>query len=183
MTPVANWILHFNQKLFEIMPYYNQLYKLYDNEFNPFDNTDYKRDIKRDDTLTMEKGTSETSEFENKSKTTGEYIPGVITVNTEISTPQTELETFMDNKYLSGASKSTPTGMDESNSSVEGGGKNTVTNTGKDTDITDAHTVESMKGKVGGKSYIELLTEYRNNIINVDNMILDDLEELFFMVY
>lgn len=40
--------------------------------------------------------------------------------------------------------------------------------------------VERVAGKMGGKSYSEMLLEFRKTLLNIDRMILDDLEELFF---
>lgn len=44
------------------------------------------------------------------------------------------------------------------------------------------HTV-TKEGKVSGKSYAELLTEYRNTIINIDALVIKELSDLFYNLY
>lgn len=43
--------------------------------------------------------------------------------------------------------------------------------------------IRKIKGKVGTKSYSEMLEEYRRTLLNIDEMILDELEELFFQLW
>lgn len=75
-------------------------------------------------------------------------------------------------------------------------GSDTLTYGGSDSSkentTTDADTVkttenattddgtETMTGKVGTKSYSEMLIEYRKTLLNIDKMVIDDLAGLFF---
>lgn len=182
-TPFAIWKFKFNQKLAEIMPYYNELYKVMADISNPFDDVNYERTIKTDKSITQEKGTTDTTESNSNTTNTATFTPGTTSIDTAIETPQTELESFLQGKYMSSANKSYMEGEDNTVNVIENGGKGTVTHTGQDVDTEDNLVVEKMKGKRSGKTYMELMVEYREKIINIDNMILDELEELFFMVY
>ena len=42
---------------------------------------------------------------------------------------------------------------------------------------------EEVKGKMSSESYSKRLIEYRNTIINIDNMIIDDLKDLFMLLW
>ena len=61
METVGLWKLHFNNKMNEIMPYYNQLYKSALLDFNPFYDVDLTREHTRtNDGETKSEGTSDT---------------------------------------------------------------------------------------------------------------------------
>lgn len=51
-------------------------------------------------------------------------------------------------------------------------GKNNVTNTD--------HYIERVFGKMNTRTYASLIKEFRNNIINIDEMIIEELKDLFF---
>lgn len=222
-TPYAYWHVLFNQKLMTIMPMYNILYKSISQTDNMFNDVNYTRTIKRDDTITKNSESTDTSSnkikfddtttYESNGKETGNntlesnqtgvYNPGSQSITTNLDTPQSEIESFMDNKYLTSAQKNINSGEDNSTSTTHSEDSNivnretndttisdstrnengTLIKTGKDIDITDGSTVETMIGKTGGKSYGEMIAQLKDNIFSVDNMILNDLEELFFMVY
>ena len=74
-------------------------------------------------------------------------------------------------------------------------GKSTQTNTGTQTNAGTAqtsnsgsygnteHYTESVKGKRGGMTYQKMVMEYRETIINIDSMIIDELKDLFMMIW
>lgn len=77
-----------------------------------------------------------------------------------------------------------------SGSNSEDGNSNTVettSSTEKTTNDRTRHTslngtdgyTQTMKGKNGGKSYSELLMEYRKTFLNIDMKIIDELKDLF----
>lgn len=198
-TPFAAWKFKLNQKLAEIMPMYNEMYKITYDLTDPYNDTDYTRtnQTKRNKNTTTDRdktvNTTETETVNSNSNTEthGSFTPGTSSVETNIDTPQSELESFLAGKYMSRATKSYMEGEDStfnhSTSDSSGNQNKTGVNT-EGEDITakeneDVGVTEMYKGKRGGKSYLELMLERRNNIINIDEMILNDLEELFFMVY
>lgn len=111
-------------------------------------------------------------------------------------TPQGALTNVENNTYLTNARKV------ESSQSVRDNGTDTETVTTEDsaqasmngtsntegakqkTGTSKANTVEeyleTVKGKRGGASYAKLIAEYRGTFLNIDRMVLDELEDLFF---
>ena len=57
------------------------------------------------------------------------------------------------------------------------------TNNGSHTRDTLEEYSELIKGKMPGKSYMQMIQEFRDIILNIDKMIIDDLADLFMMVY
>lgn len=128
-------------------------------------------------------------------------------------TPQGGIDGLLSLKYLSEAIKNTNTGNNGtvtdtsgsdsgsiiSNGSASGSGKtesdSTTTDTGTSTTndnttnnltgqyATTENYVEHVAGKTGGKSYGTLLEEYRNSLINIDMMVINELKSLFMGVW
>ena len=78
-------------------------------------------------------------------------------------TPQGSLQNIEDNTYLSSAN------INDTN----------ATGTSTSTD----EYLEKITGKRGGASYSEMLDKYRDALINIDMMIIDDLQNLFFKLW
>lgn len=71
------------------------------------------------------------------------------------------------------------TGTDEN--TENNSNSSTNSNVSSNTDITNLENyIETIKGKQGTQSYSSLLKEFRETFLNIDMMIIDDLEELFF---
>lgn len=172
---VGLWKLWLNQKMNEIMPYYNKLYETELLEFNPLYNVDYT--IDRDVTGTK----NDTGEH---TVTTEGHLDGE-TTNTESNTawnlysdtPQGGVTGVENMTYLTNATKDT--------NSVN-------TNSVNDTDTSATETkeyssnirntedyIEKVKGKHSGDSYSKLLTEFRGTLLNIDMMVINDLVDLF----
>lgn len=196
--------LHYlNTRMEEIMPYYNDLYKSATLEFNPLYDYDLQTTSKRTsdgetassstvtgtDNLTgADSGTSSgnsTGKITDKDTVTGQDV-------TKFSdTPQGELSGVLNGNYLTNATvvdKSSTTNGDRStqNTTTETNEHNRTeqrTNESTKNDSGTAKTTEdyvlSVKGKSGGKSYSKLLTEFRDTLINIDKMIIDELNDLF----
>lgn len=223
VTPYSYWKVLWDEKIMEIMPMYNQLYKYLSLSDNLFNDVNYTKTIKTDDTLTKnysskdttnqtilynDKQVNDSTGSENGNNTSvvtqeGEYNPGSQSLTTNIDTPQTELENFLEGKYLSSAGKTINSGTDNSSSTSHTDDTNSISRSanttltddstttsdntfvhnGNDKHVTDATVTETMIGKSPGRSYGEMIMELKNNIFSVDTMILDALEEMFFMVY
>ena len=76
-------------------------------------------------------------------------------------TPQGGLSGIEHEKYLTNASKDTSNGEASGNGSYD----------------------ETVEGLAGGRSPAFLLKEYRNTILNIDNMIVDELNDLFMNIW
>lgn len=152
---VGLWKLRLASKLKIIMPYYNKLYLAWNEVENPFTDTN----LVRVHVLKHQGETSGTQNVDSNGKQTERYS----------ETPQGSLQDIETNEYLTNA---TITDSDqEGNSKFEQLAKN-----------TDEY-VEKVIGKSGGQSYIELMTKYKDYIINIDNMVIDELNNCFMLLW
>lgn len=164
---VGLWQLWLNERMELIMPYYNQLYKSALLEFNPLydfeENTSSKRNITHNETVNDTTNTK--TNFNSTSTKTMK--------NRFSDTPQGGLNGIESNTYLTNA-----TLQDDS---VNNGGTSNDTSTrngGREYGNIDDY-IESVKGKRGGQSYSKMLMEFRQSFLNIDNMIINELNDLF----
>lgn len=162
-TETADMFRHnLNTRMREIMPYYNQLYLTEAMITDPFSTMELKHTTDSDISIAGEEHASAATDGTNAS--TGKSRA----VNS--STPQTMLSTGGD--YASSATDS----FTESTATNDGRTRSDgITN-----QRTEGKIVLDISGSQGSKS--RLLQQYRESIINVDLMILNDLEPLFMWV-
>ena len=172
-----------NTKLNEIMPYYNELYKSELLEFNPL----YTDDIKT--TFDRDKNDITTNINKDKTETTGKIISeseNVTAANKDekdrySDTPQGALSNVDSLNYLSEYRHINDTEDSTVNTNASVDNNETVTkdtNGSQNIDTTEKYTqlVQGYRGYSANK----LLKEFRDNLLNIDLMIIDELEELFF---
>lgn len=169
------WKQKLNTRMKEIMPYYNEMYKTVGLDFNPINDVDYERviDNTHNDNLNRTDIGHNTSESETHNQ--NDYNE---TAWVKLSaTPQGGIEGLEQDKYLTQATKSTDETSSTQNAETSVTGNTTST---ADEKTNGAYnTVEKVKGKMGTKSYAMMLKEYRQNIINVDMMVIEELGDLF----
>lgn len=203
LETVGLWKLKLQTKMSEIMPYYNQMYKSQLLEFNPFYDVDLVRDHTADkngsrnvnSTDKTNGNTNQTahSETDGTDKNTGTISDSGKNKNMHSDTPQGAITDLESGKYMSDATivdNSNTTTNDltniihsSSDSSSETEIDNTVT--GKSDTIT-ADTekyLEKVKGKQGTASYSDLLIRYRESFVNIDMMVIEELNDLFFNMW
>jgi len=147
-----------NRKMWEIMPYYNQLYESLI-ELDPLatmDYTDIANIHSTNDTTTNQTGTNST-ESDAKSR--------AVTSDT----PQVHLSG--DEDYATSAADSI-TNTTGSGSTITDGSQNGT---------TDGNTARTVKGSQGHQA--ALLMQYRQSILNIDMNIIADLESLFMSLW
>lgn len=152
---VGLWKLRLSSKLKIIMPYYNKLYLAWNEVENPFTDTN----LVREHVLKHQGETSGTQNVDSSGKQTERYS----------ETPQGSLQDIETNEYLTNATITDSN--QEGNSKFEQLAKN-----------TDEY-IEKVIGKSGGQSYIELMTKYKDYIINIDNMVIDELNNCFMLLW
>lgn len=205
------WKFQLENKFNEIMPYYNQLYITQLNKFDYFNNTNLtttsNRKIKENDINdSTENGTNNTSNTENSksvqnnsgsstSKSNGTNESS--TKRGYSDTPQGYMTNVEDANYLTnftsenGDTTSDVTANDNfsNNSDITNNKNSNILNSTNNKKInisdksSDDNYIENLKGNNGSKSYSELLMEYRNTLINIDMMIIDELADLFMGVW
>ena len=148
---------YLNQKLNEIMPYYNELYKaqkkLIDDNLL-LNNVNLTEELKGKNTTT----TSSESQSTNKGK------------NLFQDTPQgniSQQDINAQNVYATNITLNDNSIND--NSSANGSGTNEY--------------IKTIIGNNGGKFNIDILNDIKNNLMNIDLMIINDLNELFMQIF
>lgn len=151
----ALWKANLCITLNDIMPYYNKLYMSELLEFNPFYDVDLKR----------------THNIESNGNTNTKNNSNSTTNNTEkySDTPQGSITDLKNDKYLTSAILTDNTGKVDQT-------------TNSDINTTEDY-IEKVIGKQNGKSYSELLKEYRSTFMNIDMDVLEELNCLFMMLW
>lgn len=189
-------------RLRDIMPYYNHLYESAALQFDPFIDVDITHNSS--DRNHEEFSDSDTLTENNYSYQKGENHGGKSGYNTEAQqTPRTFSRKFSDmpqgsisdvenGSYLTEYTAESETDgtkrkdyQDKDNSSFkndteEHNGSHRTKSGGRDSKLEKRETT---KGKTGGKSYSQLLQEYRDTILNIDLMIVDELKDLFMLLW
>lgn len=237
------WKLWLNQRMAEIMPYYNQLYKSTLLEFNPLYDTDYKTEGNRKTYEGEESGRETNSDYtrtdnlQNKrtDNLTSQRTDNLNSIRTDnlqqvrndnlhentsntrydlySDTPQGALTGVESETYLTNARKVSDNGSRDNTGTqttdntgtqdLKNTGTQTVDNSGTQI-IENAGTVnnkgcdkenskrvlnntqdyaEHIIGKRGTQSYAKMIMELRDSFINIDMMIIDELNDLFFNLW
>ena len=154
-------------KLNLIAPYYKQLYEteLKSKNIEFLLNKDLKETFIRE----VESDTESLSNFNNESNGKAK----VETLSTTNDTPQNRVDDL--DKYISSASKDKNTS--DTSSSDNGSSISQNSNTAKE------ETTLISRGNIGTTSSAQLLRDWRDVLINIDMMILEECEELFFKLF
>ena len=162
---VGLWKLFLKNKMRDIMPNYVELYKTTVAEFNPLWDTDSFEHVinEHNDTKTD----TEHRQNDGYNKQSGE------TWTKHSDTPQGGIDGLVDDEYMSSAEKIEPGQRDdfENHSRVLSGN---VKNNG------DYDNKIYRTGKFGTQSYQSLIKEWRENIIDIESMIIEECSDLFF---
>ena len=160
--------LYLNQKLNEIMPYYNELYKaqkqILDNELL-LNNVNLTESLNRNnntDTKTKSNSTSNSNAQSNDKNLFQDTPQGTIS--------QTDIDnqTWATNLTLN--KNNTTNNINDSSNS-----------TGNSKTVEDY--IKTIKGNNGNKFNIDLLNDIKNKLMNIDMMIIEELNELFMQIY
>jgi hypothetical protein len=177
---VKLWKLALEERLNLIMPYYNDLYRSTVLEYDPLTDIEYTETLDRkakdvqgaDETKTTNidsttglKGNSTTTD---KGSTLGSDFPQANYGGVDYGTDLTEVDrttkdtTTTDTKY------------------------HNQSNDKRRLDDTKDHTLSDKihkTGNTGSKSFAELVMKYRETLVNIDKMVIDELHDLFMLIY
>jgi hypothetical protein len=159
LTPIARFKKALQIKLNDIYPYYKQLYQteLRCNDIDFMLNKDLKESYTRELTGNSSVNQSSTSTSNDTS------------LNINNDTPQNKIDD-LDN-YMTSASKNTD------NSTMSSNGTNSAEN-----NSTEIYSLIS-QGNIGVTSSAELLEKWRNVLINIDQLIFEECNDLFMLIY
>lgn len=172
---VGLWVLWLNTRMCEIMPYYNQLYNSELLKFEPLEDVNYTRDNKNtiNSTGKTENNTTGNTTYTGSSETESNNK------NLFSDTPQGGLDGVESNKYLTNAT------IDTNNTEQNTSDKTTSKSDSKTEQQADTteNKNETIKGKMGTSSYSKMLKEYRQTFLNIDMMIINELKDLFILLW
>ena len=154
-------------KLNKIMPYYTQLYhtELESKNINFLLNKDLIETFEREVSGSSEINSNSTSNATGSSNSNSNDIM--------YDTPNTRIDDMT--KYPTQGSQG------ENNATTSSNGTSTSNQTGENTQTEKTSLIS--KGNIGITSSAQLLKEWREVIINIDEMILNDLEDLFMLLF
>lgn len=181
----------------EIMPKYNLLFNSADLDFNIIYNVDYKRETTTDKSGTASSNSSGKTESQQTGSGTDTSTSTATNVGTskEVNsqTPQNDLSITGENIDSVSYADSVKWGKNNNSDNVQKSGSTSTTANGTDTTTGSSSgeheenefTVETTKGNYGVVSAQELVRKYRETIINIEQMIIEDerIAELFMLVY
>lgn len=204
---VELWKLWLDATMCEIMPTYNQLYESTLIKYDVFNNVDvtttFDKSGKEDSKNTGNINTTDSGTQTNSGKSTGN-AKGTTKSDSKNNgtewdlhsdTPQGGINGVEDEQYLSDATKRTNNSNTDStvtnsennsteiNNTLKTSNTQTNSNTNKGTKETSEEWTQRIFGKNNGQSNTSLLKEFRESILNIDQMIIKDLEPLFFQLW
>ena len=159
LTPIARFKKALQIKLNDIFPYYKQLYKteLRSAEIDFMLNKDLKEEYTRQLTGNSSVNQSSTSTSNDTS------------LNINNDTPQNKIDDI--DQYMTSASKNTD------NSTMSSNGTNSAEN-----NSTETYRLIT-RGNIRVTSSAELFEKWRNVLINIDQMIFEECNDLFMLIY
>ena len=181
----GRWLFELKTALVEIMPKYNQLFYSADQDFNPIYNVDYIKSIKRgkkDSSVGTQNSSTNTNTTGEDTSSNEEFTKSVNskTPQSQLNIPNTGIDTvdYADDASW-GKNSGTTSGSNTTNGNSTMNGSNSVI--GKE----DEDILENTKGNFGVVSAQDLIIKYRETIINIEQMIINDprIKELFMLIY
>lgn len=177
---------HFlNSKMREIMPYYNELFESAALEFDPLNNFDKTEVTTRGKMTQATSQNAETSHAETAGNSTGKTETDGNGRNVYSDTPQG----LLSESLIEGQTYATNATIDENHDETSATNQYIDSSDGTRTQsanqsINDNETINKhIFGKDGTQSYSELLKQYRETLVNIDMMIIDELSPLFMGVF
>lgn len=159
---------YLKNKMLEIMPYYNELYKA---QASILKNNNILDNVNLTETLERQNNTSTSSSSSSTSNSSGETNAKNLFQDTpqgKISQASIDAQEWATN-YTLDKNQNTSTINDNSNS--------------KGAADTTENYVKKIVGSNGAKYSTEVLNDIKNNILNIDMLIINDLNELFMGIY
>lgn len=192
---VGLWKLWMNTRLEEIMPYYNKMYAAEKLEFDPLEDVNVQKDNWKNTDGKEDKAGTEDTDFNTLRDVTGSSNyedsadSGHENWMKHSDTPQGSIQDLDSDRYMSDATKDTGS----ENSHSQGENSSTGKTTGNDTtdrDYTDNRTYEDHEkagehiwGKQGSGTYSEMIMKYRESLIKLDLMVIEEFEDLFMQLW
>ena len=167
---VGRFLHYLKLKMNLIMPYYNKMYESDLMEQRILDNYDvtetYKRKVTSDGTTQA----TLTSKGDSTSNSNNEQLM----LNSDTPAGRVDITT---NDYVSNIDKNKGT----NSGTVKSNGTETNNATSKNTD--NEEWVRTMQGNIGIQTDADAILKYRETLLKIDEMVINELQDLFMQVY
>mgnify|MGYP001751895975 FL=1 len=190
------WKFYLEERLNLIMPYYNKLYETVAKDF------DYMTDVDltetHQETKTGKEDTKYSATDTTKSDLTGKDMDNG-SQNTNRTTGDTTNTLESDMPQANYANEDYATRLVEVKTNGTDNADTTTQNTRNTTQNVNSNTTQSSTngvtkndtenythtrtGVTGRLSFTELMIQYRDSLINIDNMVIKELHDLFMLIY
>lgn len=170
------WKVFLNERLNLIMPYYNELYKSTTQTYDMLVNT------KITDTH-EESRTRKNTHTDDDSAVAKDIHAGQVHSDGTTDTLGSDLPqaNYAGVDYGTNLAKSTDISNGTNNLTIDR--TNTIKNTKVDDGQDSIKYTLTRSGLSGSRTYQELILQYRDTIINIDRMVIEELKDLFMMIY
>ena len=172
---VGLWLLKLEMTMNEIMPYYNQLYESVSLKYNPLHDVDITRTVN----TSLKNNSDKTGNSNSNSNSSGSSTLNGTNLNLLSDTPQGGLQNIENQDYLTSVTKA----VNNQNDTTTANMMNTSSDNVKEVSTENENRNETISGKQGSGSYAKMIAEYRENILNVDMMIIEELNDLFMLLW
>ena len=155
---------YLNQKLNEIMPYYNELYKVQKKLINEnllLNNVNLTENLQGSNTTQSSSQSNSTNNGTSNNKNLFQDTPQGEISNTDIQNQKWATNLTLD--------ENTTNNIINDKSSSNGTGTNEY--------------IKTIIGNNGGKFNIDILNDIKNNLMNIDLMIINELYDLFMQIF
>lgn len=174
------FVFYLGRTMRERMDYYNQLYLSAQREFDPFVTSDIRQEMDSASTTESSGRSSGTQSNESTSHSASDTKAdnSSMTFNSEF--PQTRIDDFR--QYATSASQTDSTGGTHTSTSQDSTATASSQSNADYAHSSDkGNSVSHTLGTSGSQS--QLLTDWRNTMLNIDMMVIDSLEDLFMGVW
>lgn len=196
LETVGLWKLYLEERLNLIMPYYNQLYETIANKFDYLSDTNitetyvYQRKNTGTNSGTLDSTTTDDGNdtFTSKQDQNGTENQTGNTHSLESDLPQANYANIdygtkmVDGTQNNDISKNNSININSNNDTNNTTTVKQNTKTTLNTNIDDNYD-KTRKGASGGRSLTEMMLEYRQSLINIDKMVIEELADLFMLIY
>lgn len=193
---VGLWKFYLEERMNLIMPYYNQLYETATKDF------DYMTDVDYTDTHEQTKSGKEDAKYNATDNTTSD-LTGKVTDDGKTTDSSTSngtlnsLKSDLPQANYAGVDYGTNLQEDTTTQKIDAttdsnNTTNTTQNASTDTKQNSTNNVTrsetdnftfNRKGTTGSRSFTELMMQYRESLLNIDQMIIEELNDLFMLIY
>lgn len=189
------WKMWLTERMNMIMPYYNQLYQSTTLEFNPLYDVDLstthnlKDTGQNSSTLHGEDNNTRTDNLSSLRTDDLKHTDKNNQWDKYSDTPQGALTGVEVGEYLTDARNITDDGSSADTGTQRIDNTGTQVNAGTSDSSSNGNYsslkeyAEHVQGKRSGVTYSKMLMEYRDTMLNIDQMIIDELNDLFFLLW